>query len=135
MDKVSVRYIVTDVDEAIAFYTRHLGFAVEMHPAPGFAMIARENLRLLLSRPGEGGGGHAAQGGALPAPGGWNRIHLPLADLEGTVSALKGQGCRFRGEIVNGVAGKQIILEDPSGNPIELFEPFPAGGGQWGGKP
>jgi catechol 2,3-dioxygenase-like lactoylglutathione lyase family enzyme len=135
MNKVSVRHIVTDVDEAIAFYTRHLGFELEMHPAPGFAMIARENLRLLLSRPGEGGGGHAAQGGALPAPGGWNRIHLPVADLGGTVQALEAQGCRFRSAIVEGVAGKQVILEDPSGNPIELFEAYPGGGGQWGAKP
>jgi catechol 2,3-dioxygenase-like lactoylglutathione lyase family enzyme len=124
MATVSVRYIVNDVDEAIGFYTERLGFEVVMHPAPAFAMLSRGDLRLLLSAPGGGpGGGAAAADGTLPEPGGWNRFSLEVDDLAGLVETLRGAGARFRGEIVTGVGGNQILLEDPSGNPIELFEP------------
>jgi catechol 2,3-dioxygenase-like lactoylglutathione lyase family enzyme len=124
MATVSVRYIVDDVDEAIAFYTRQLGFQEVMHPAPAFAMLSRGDLRLLLSRPsGAGGGGQAMPDGTRPKPGGWNRFTLEFTDLEATVGELRAAGARFRNEIVTGVGGKQILLEDPSGNPIELFEP------------
>jgi len=123
MSKVSVRYIVRDVDAAIAFYTEKLGFILEMHPAPGFAMISLGDLRLLLNRPGAGGAGQAMPDGQLPAPGGWNRIQIEVEDLEATVEKLKGMGAHFRNEIVIGNGGNQILLDDPSGNPIELFQP------------
>jgi catechol 2,3-dioxygenase-like lactoylglutathione lyase family enzyme len=124
MASVSVRYIVNDVDEAIAFYCRLLGFTEVMHPAPAFAMLSRGDLRLVLSAPGGGpGGGQAMPDGTVPAPGGWNRFSLEVTDLESLVSALRAQGARFRNEIVAGVGGKQILVEDPSGNPVELFEP------------
>jgi catechol 2,3-dioxygenase-like lactoylglutathione lyase family enzyme len=123
MSKVSVRYIVTDVDAAIAFYTEHLGFQVDMHPAPGFAAISRGNLQLLLNRPGAGGAGQAMPDGQMPTPGGWNRIQIEVEDLEATVEKLKAAGASFRNEIVIGNGGKQILLNDPSGNPIELFQP------------
>jgi catechol 2,3-dioxygenase-like lactoylglutathione lyase family enzyme/uncharacterized UPF0146 family protein len=124
MATVSVRYIVDDVDAAIAFYAGQLGFQEVMHPAPAFAMLSRGDLRLLLSRPsGAGGGGQAMADGTRPEPGGWNRLSLEVSDLEATVGELRATGARFRNEIVTGVGGKQILLEDPSGNPIELFEP------------
>ena len=124
MATVSVRYIVNDVDQAIDFYTRHLGFREEMHPAPSFAMLSRGDLRLVLSVPGGGpGGGQAMADGRLPAPGGWNRFSLEVEDLGSLVEQLRAQGARFRNDIVIGVGGKQVLLEDPSGNPIELFEP------------
>jgi catechol 2,3-dioxygenase-like lactoylglutathione lyase family enzyme len=124
MATVSVRYIVTDVDAAIAFYCRHLGFSEDMHPAPAFAMLSRGDLRLLLSAPGGGpGGGQPLADGTVPEPGGWNRFCVEVADLAGTVETLRGAGARFRNDIVTGIGGKQILLEDPSGNPIELFEP------------
>ena len=124
MSKVSVRYIVSDVDAAIPFYTDMLGFKVQMHPAPGFASLSRGDLQLLLNRPGAGGAGQAVSGGQIPAPGGWNRIQIEVEDLEATVEKLKSAGGRFRNEIVTGNGGKQILIEDPSGNPIELFQPF-----------
>jgi catechol 2,3-dioxygenase-like lactoylglutathione lyase family enzyme len=124
MATVSVRYIVDDVDAAIAFYTGQLEFTEVMHPAPTFAMLARGDLRLVLTAPGGGpGGGQAMPDGTLPAPGGWNRFQLEVADLESTVDALRASGTRFRNDIVVGVRGKQVLVEDPSGNPIELFEP------------
>jgi catechol 2,3-dioxygenase-like lactoylglutathione lyase family enzyme len=124
MATVSVRYIVHDVDAAIAFYCRHLGFQEIMHPAPTFAMLSRGDLRLVLSAPGGGpGGGQAMPDGRLPEPGGWNRFSLEVDDLEATAEALRREGVRFRNEIVTGVGGKQILLEDPSGNPVELFQP------------
>jgi catechol 2,3-dioxygenase-like lactoylglutathione lyase family enzyme len=124
MDTVSVRYIVDDVDAAIAFYTRHLGFREVMHPAPTFAMLSRGALRLALSAPsGAGGGGQPMPDGTKPEPGGWNRFSLEVSDLAAAVGELREAGVRFRNDIVTGVGGKQILLEDPSGNPVELFEP------------
>jgi catechol 2,3-dioxygenase-like lactoylglutathione lyase family enzyme len=124
MSKVNVRYIVNDVDRAIPFYTDMLGFKLDMHPAPGFASLSRGDLQLLLNRPGAGGAGQAMADGQLPGPGGWNRIQIEVEDLEATVEKLKSAGGRFRNEIVTGNGGKQILIEDPSGNPIELFQPF-----------
>jgi predicted enzyme related to lactoylglutathione lyase len=124
MSKVSVRYIVNDVDAAIPFYTDILGFKVEMHPAPGFASLSRGDLLLLLNRPGAGGAGKAMGDGQSPAPGGWNRIQIKVEDIEATVHKLKNSGGRFRNDIVTGNGGKQVLIEDPSGNPIELFQPF-----------
>jgi catechol 2,3-dioxygenase-like lactoylglutathione lyase family enzyme len=124
MPSVSVRYIVTDVDAAIVFYCDLLGFTEIMHPAPAFAMLARGELRLVLSEPGGGpGGGQAMPDGTLPAPGGWNRFAIEVADLETLVAGLREHGARFRNDIVTGVGGRQILVEDPSGNPVELFEP------------
>ena len=124
MPTVSVRYIVNDVDAAIAFYREHLGFTEVMHPAPAFAMMSRGDLRLLLTAPGGGpGGGQAMPDGSVPEPGGWNRFAIEVADLAATVDGLRDKGVRFRNEIVTGVGGKQILAEDPSGNPVELFEP------------
>jgi catechol 2,3-dioxygenase-like lactoylglutathione lyase family enzyme len=117
------RYIVNDVDAAIAFYTGHLGFKVEMHPAPGFAEISRGDMHLYLTRPSPGvGGGAAMPSGEQQKPGGWNRIHLIVEALDGTVAALKSAGCRFRSDVIQGTGGKQILLEDPSGNLVELFQ-------------
>ena len=124
MATVSIRYIVDDVDSAIAFYCRHLGFHEEMHPAPAFAMLSRGDLRLLLSAPGGGpGGGQALPDGRMPEPGGWNRFQVEVPDLAAMVEGLKNAGVRFRNDIVVGVGGKQVLVEDPSGNPVELFEP------------
>ena len=124
MATVSVRYFVDDVDAAIEFYCGLLGFQEIMRPAPPFAMLSRGDLRLLLSAPGAGpGGGAAMPDGALPAPGGWNRFQLEVSDLESLVAQLRTAGAHFRNEIVTGVGGKQILVEDPSGNPVELFEP------------
>ena len=122
MATVSVRYIVHDVEEAIAFYTEHLGFGVELN-LPGFAVLSRGDLRLLLNEPGVGGAGQPMPDGRTPEPGGWNRIQLEVDDLAGKVEALREAGAHFRNEIVGGRGGKQILLEDPSGNPIELFQP------------
>ncbi|MEA2167674.1 MAG: hypothetical protein QOF76_974 [Solirubrobacteraceae bacterium] len=113
MASVSVRYIVDDVDAAIAFYCDHLGFDEVMHPAPTFAMLARGELRLILSAPMNGS-----------AAGGWNRFQLQVEDLEGTVARLREAGVAFRNEIVSGVGVKQILAEDPAGNPVELYEPL-----------
>jgi catechol 2,3-dioxygenase-like lactoylglutathione lyase family enzyme len=121
---VQVRYIVNDVDAEIAFYTQHLGFALDMHPAPAFAMLSRGDLRLVLSAPNPvGGGGQPMPDGTNQKPGGWNRFAIEVSNLVETVEALRNAGAHFRNEIVIGVGGKQIILDDPSGNPIELFEP------------
>jgi len=124
MSKVNVRYIVNDVDRAIPFYTEILGFKLEMHTAPGFASLSRGDLQLLLNRPGAGGAGQAMPDGQVPASGGWNRIQIEVDDLEATVEKLRNAHGRFRNAIVTGNGGKQILIEDPSGNPIELFQPF-----------
>jgi catechol 2,3-dioxygenase-like lactoylglutathione lyase family enzyme len=124
MATVSVRYIVNDVDAAISFYTQQLDFHEDMHPAPTFAMLSRGDLRLVLSAPGgTPGGGQAMPDGTAPEPGGWNRFQLEVSDLEATVEKLRQAGARFRSDIITGVGGNQILLDDPSGNPIELFEP------------
>lgn len=120
----SVRYIVDDVDAAIAFYAGRLQFEVQMHPAPGFAMLTRGDLRLLLNTPAGGGGaGQALPDGTLPHPGGWNRIQVEVDDLDATVDRLREGDVTFRNDIVTGKGGRQILAEDPSGNPVELFEP------------
>ncbi len=124
MASVSVRYIVHDVDAAIAFYCGRLGFHEDMHPAPAFAMLSRGPLRLVLSSPGGGpGGGQAMPDGRVPEPGGWNRFSLEVDDLESTVASLRAAGVSFRNDIVTGTGGKQVLVEDPSGNPVELFQP------------
>ncbi len=124
MTNVSVRYIVDDVDAAIDFYCRALGFNEDMHPVPTFAMLSRGGLRLVLSAPGGGpGGGQAMPDGTTPEPGGWNRFQLEVDDIEAIVAQLRRDGARFRNDIIAGVGGKQLLVEDPAGNPIELFEP------------
>jgi len=124
MAVVQVRYIVEDVEAAIAFYTKQLGFKLEMHPAPPFAMLSRGDLRLVLSAPNpSGGGGQAMPDGTQQEPGGWNRFAIEVSDLAALVEDLRKAGAPFRNDIVTGVGGKQIIVEDPSGNPVELFQP------------
>jgi catechol 2,3-dioxygenase-like lactoylglutathione lyase family enzyme len=119
MSQISVRYIVNKVDEVLPFYTERLGFKVDMHPAPGFAALSRGDLRLLLNQPGAGGAGQLS-----PQPGGWNRFQVEVSDLETTVQEMKAAGVKLRSEIITGNGGKQVVAEDPSGNPIELFQPF-----------
>lgn len=129
------RYIVDDVAKAIAFYRDHLGFKLEMHPAPPFAEISRGDMHIYLTQPSALAGGGAAMGsGERQTPGGWNRIHLVVEDLDATVASLKAGGCKFRNDVVQGVGGKQILLEDPSGNLVELFEPNTAAYRSPGGK-
>jgi len=124
MSPVSVRYMVNDVDAALPFYTDGLGFNVDMHPAPPFAALSRGDLRLLLNQPGGGGGGgQSMPDGRRPEPGGWNRIVIEVDDLEAEVARLRAAGHTFRNDIVQGNGGRQILVEDPSGNPIELLEP------------
>ena len=126
---VNVRYIVRDVEEAIAFYRDRLGFEVVMHPAPPFAILARGELRLLLSTPNPGGGGgQTLPDGRVPGPGGWNRFSLEVADLAGEVERLRAAGVPLRSDIVHGVGGDQVIADDPSGNPVELFQPHEISG-------
>lgn len=120
---MNVRYIVRDVDEAIEFYRDQLGFEVLMHPAPGFAALAKDDLRLYLNAPGAGGAGTA---GGTPEPGGWNRFQIEVEDLDAVMTRLGSANVIFRGERVSGQGGDQVLVEDPSGNPIELFQP-PAG--------
>lgn len=125
MATVQVRYIVNDVDKAIKFYTEHLGFKLEMHPAPSFAMLSFHDLRLVLSAPNpSAGGGQAMPDGTKQTPGGWNRFAIEVKDISKKVDSLRKSGVRFRNDIVTGTGGKQTIAEDPSGNPIELFEPL-----------
>lgn len=119
---INVRYIVKSVDEAIAFYSECLDFTVDMHPAPGFAALSRDNLRLFLNEPGAGGAGQTTPDGSVPVPGGWNRFQIMTDDLDSEVKRLKAEGARFKSDIINGVGGRQILLQDPSGNLIELFE-------------
>ncbi|MGE2735017.1 VOC family protein [Mycolicibacterium vaccae] len=125
MADFSVRYIVRDVDETVDFYTRHLGFELLMRPGPGFALLRRGELRLLLNVPeGGGGAGQRTSGGQLPQPGGWNRFQLQVENLDSVVDALHRAGITFRGAVVEGRGGRQALAVDPSGNPVELFEPY-----------
>ena len=119
---VSVRYLVDDVDAAIAFYTGHLGFTVRMSAAPAFADVVRGRLRLLLSGP-KSSAGRAMPDGEVPGPGGWNRIHLIVDDLDAEVARLRAAGVPFRNDVVTGPGGQQILLLDPAGNVVELFQP------------
>lgn len=122
MTTVNVRYMVDDVEAAVAFYTTHLGFTLISKTLPAFADVARGDLRLLLSGP-TSSAGRPMPDGRRPVPGGWNRIHLIVDRLASEVDRLRSAGVQFRNDIVNGPGGAQILLEDPSGNPIELFEP------------
>lgn len=120
---IRVRYIVNDVEAAVAFYTHQLRFHVTAQSGPYFAIVARDNLQLVLSPPkGPGGASQPMPDGRRPEPGGWNRIILPSSSLESDVETLKKAGVKFRNNIVSGPGGREILLEDPSGNPIELFE-------------
>jgi catechol 2,3-dioxygenase-like lactoylglutathione lyase family enzyme len=121
-DLVSVRYIVDDVDASIDFYTHHFGFEAGLNAAPAFAEVIRGRLRLLLSGP-KSSAGRPMPDGRNPAPGGWNRIHLIVDDIAAEVERLRAAGLTFRNDIVKGPGGQQILLDDPSGNPIELFQP------------
>jgi len=124
MSTVSVRYIVHDVEAAIGFYTTHLGFTLLSSKLPAFADVLRGDLRLLLSGP-TSSGGRTLPDGRQPVPGGWNRIHLIVEDLPNEVERLRKAGLSFRSDIVTGPGGSQIVLDDPSGNPVELFQPGP----------
>ena len=119
---VNVRYMVDDVDAAVAFYMKHFGFALKSNMAPAFADVVRGGLRLLLSGP-TSSAGRPMPDGDIPGPGGWNRIHFIVDDIEAEVEVLRAEGVRFRNDIISGPGGKQVLVEDPSGNPIELFEP------------
>jgi catechol 2,3-dioxygenase-like lactoylglutathione lyase family enzyme len=135
MATVQVRYIVNDVDAAIAFYCGALGFTEVMHPAPAFAMLSRGDLRLVLSAPNPaGGGGQSMPDGTQPAPGGWNRFAIQVDDIAAMVATLRKTGAHFRNDIVTGIGGKQVIVDDPSGNPVELFQPILAEA-RLGGQP
>ncbi len=121
-DMVSVRYMVDDVAAAVDVYTRHFGFTVRTNAAPAFADATRGNLRLLLSGP-QSSAGRPMTDGARPGPGGWNRIHFITSDIDAEIARLKGEGVRFRNEVVAGPGGQQVLVEDPSGNLVELFQP------------
>ena len=124
MSPALVRYIVNDVDAAIEFYRDYLDFEVEMHPAPGFAMLSREDLRLALNAVGgPGGASQPMPDGRIPEPGGWNRIQVQVEDLASVVQQLRARDASFRNDIVDGIGGKQILIDDPSGNCVELFQP------------
>ena len=119
---VNVRYLVDDVPAAVDFYTTHLGFTVNQAALPAFADVRRGNLRLLLSGPASSAG-RAMPDGRVPAPGGWNRIHLIVGDIAAEVDRLRRAGVPFRSDVVSGPGGRQIVLDDPAGNPVELFQP------------
>ena len=122
MSAISVRYMIDDVPAAIKFYTTHLGFVLEQDASPAFASVSRDGVRLLLS--GKSSSGRRAMpDGREPVPGGWNRIHIQVDDLEAEVKRLRAAGLKFRNEIIKGPGGSQILLDDPSGNPVELFQP------------
>lgn len=125
MAKLQVRYIVNDVQAAIDFYRGQLGFAEEMHPNDSFAMLSRGDLRLVLNKPGggPGGGGQAMPDGRVPEPGGWNRFAVEVDDITAVAERLRRAGVPFRNDIVTGMGGRQVLVDDPSGNPVELFEP------------
>ena len=121
-DMANVRYMVDDVQAAIDFYTRHLGFTLRTSAAPAFADVTRGNLRLLLAGPASSAG-RAMPDGRKPGPGGWNRIHFIVPAIAAEVARLRAEGVSFRNQIVTGPGGKQILIEDPAGNVVELFEP------------
>ncbi len=125
MSDIDVRYMVTDVDAAVSYYTGLLDFSLDVNPGGGFAVVSKGALKLYLNEPGAGRAGQALPDGRVPEPGGWNRIQLEVEveDLDATVSRLKEAGAQFRNEIVTGRGGKRVLLDDPSGNPIELFQP------------
>jgi catechol 2,3-dioxygenase-like lactoylglutathione lyase family enzyme len=124
MTGISVRYIVDDAGAAAAFYRDRLGFRVEAQPGPGFAILSRDELRLLLSEPsGPGGAAQPMPDGRRPEPGGWNRIQIEVEDVAATAQALRTAGVRLRSDVVRGRGGAQVLVDDPSGNPVELFEP------------
>lgn len=124
MARIQVRYIVNNMDDAIAFYTRQLCFKLERHPAPAFAMLTLNELRLVLSAPNpSGGGGAPMPDGTQQSPGGWNRFAIEVDNLSKVVKVLRKNGVHFRNDMVTGVGGKQVIIDDPSGNPVELFQP------------
>lgn len=120
---ISIRYIVQDVDSALAFYRDALGFAVDMHPAPGFAALSRDGVKLYLNRPGAGSAGQADDAGETPKPGGWNRFQIECDDLDALMDRLRSSGVKFRTSMAHGQGGRQALVEDPSGNLVELFEP------------
>jgi predicted enzyme related to lactoylglutathione lyase len=122
---LAIRYIVNDIDSAVAFYTSVLGFEVKIHVKGAFASLKLGDLQLYLNKPGAGGAGQSMPDGTVPAPGGWNRFQIQVKNLESVYEKLKESGATFRNEIVNGVGGKQVLLQDPSGNLIELFQPAP----------
>jgi catechol 2,3-dioxygenase-like lactoylglutathione lyase family enzyme len=121
-DLVSVRYLVDDVEASIDFYTTHLGFSVLTRPGPAFADVVRGNLRLLLSGP-ESSAARPMPDGSQPEPGGWNRIHLIVDDIDAAAQRLRAAGVPFRNDVISGPGGRQTVFDDPSGNPIELFQP------------
>lgn len=121
-DIVNVRYMVDDVETAVDFYTRHFGFALKTNAAPAFADVVRGHLRLLISGP-TSSAGRPMPDGRTPQPGGWNRIHFVVDDIEAEVERLRAGGVSFRNDIISGPGGKQVLVEDPAGNPIELFQP------------
>jgi glyoxylase I family protein len=124
LNALMVRYIVNDVEQSVAFYTRHLGFSASAQSGADFALLARDNLQLVLSPPrGPGGGSQPMPDGRRPEPGGWNRIIVKTSGLEDTIGSLRAAGVKFRNDIVTGPGGRQVLLEDPSGNLVELFEP------------
>ncbi len=123
-NKVWVRYIVTDMDKTVEFYKNLLGFEVVNQPSPGFAQLSLGNLNLLVNKPGAGGAGQTTPDGQTPTPGGWNRIQIRVKDLDATVQTLKSKNAKFKNELVTGNGGNQILLLDPSGNLIELFESY-----------
>ncbi len=122
MSTISIRYMIDDVPAAIRFYTTHLGFALDMDASPAFASVSRDGVRLLLSGK-TSSGRRPMPDGRVPVPGGWNRIHIQVKDLNAEVERLRAEGLTFRNDIVTGPGGSQILLDDPSGNPVELFQP------------
>ena len=122
IQQTAIRYIVNDVDSSVGFYTKLLGFQIKQHVKSAFASLTLGSLQLFINQPGAGGAGHAMPDGTMPTPGGWNRFQLQVKNIESVVEELKKNGAKFRNEIVTGIGGKQTLLEDPSGNLVEIFE-------------
>jgi catechol 2,3-dioxygenase-like lactoylglutathione lyase family enzyme len=122
VQNMAIRYIVDDVDASVNFYSTLLGFHVNQHVKSAFASLSLGNLQLFINQPGAGGAGHAMPDGTMPAPGGWNRFQLQVKNIEAVIESLTKKGAQFRSDLIAGVGGKQILLEDPSGNLVELFE-------------